>query len=90
MTRNLDAVPGTKSRVNLLLGLLDFLLHLRDFFLETDVNRVRFGVLFQLLKLGLQLGNRLFEVEMVLHLRQNLGILVEEAIKEEMDDGLMD
>ena len=35
--------------------------------LETDVDRVSLGMFFQLFKLALQLGNRLFEVELMLH-----------------------
>src|SRR6185436_4742939 len=58
---------GAQVREDLAARFLELLLDHRDFLVVADVERVRLGMFFQLLELGLQLGNRLLEVEMMFH-----------------------
>ena len=67
MPGNLDPVPGAEVGEDLALGFLQLLLDQANFLLEADVEGVGFRVLLQLLKLVLQLHNRLFEVELMFH-----------------------
>ena len=75
MAGNLDAVPGAEIGEDLAFGFFELLLDSADFLLEADVKGMGFRVLFQLLKLALELQDRLFEVELVFHWHKPSHIL---------------
>ena len=64
---NLDPVPCAEVGKDLAPGFLQLLLDQANFLLNADVEGMGFRMLFQLLKLVLQLHYRLFEVELVFH-----------------------
>src|SRR5205085_12294107 len=80
MASDFDSVPGAEIGKNLALGFLEFFFNYSNFFFEADVQRVGFGMFFQLFELGLQFGNRLLEIELVFHWRLNLANWGPEAI----------
>jgi hypothetical protein len=67
MARQLHALPGIEVQENLPAGLLDFLLDDLDFLLEADAERMFLRMRPQVFQLVLQFGDRLFEIELMLH-----------------------
>jgi hypothetical protein len=72
---DLDLVLGAEVGEYLPLGFLELLFDHGDLFLDANAEGVRFRVFFQLVQLGLQFSNRLFEVEVMFHQGRNLASL---------------
>ena len=67
MARELDALPGGQVQENLAAGFFQLFLDKLDFLFKTDAERVFFRVGPEFVQLVLQFGDRLFEIELMLH-----------------------
>jgi hypothetical protein len=67
MARELDALPRRKIQKNLPSGFFQLAFDKLDFFLETDAERMFFGMLAEFVQLGLQFDDGLLEIELMFH-----------------------
>ncbi len=67
MPRKLDALPGGEIQENLPARLLQLFLDQLDFLLKADAQRMLLRMRPEFIQLVLQFGDRLFEIELMLH-----------------------
>jgi hypothetical protein len=74
MPRQLDALPRVEVEKNLPAGFLQFFFDELDFFLNADVQRMRFRMFAEFVQLVLQFDDRLLEIELVFHASGKLNV----------------
>ena len=70
MPGDFNAVSGTEVGKNLALGFFELFFDQGNFFLDADSEGMSFRVFSEFFEFGLQFDNRLLEIEMMFHQRQ--------------------
>ena len=76
MARELNALPGGEVKENLPPGFLQLSFNDPEFLLETDPQRMLFGMLAEFIQLVLQFDDRLLKIELMFHSLEILMFLL--------------